>query len=74
MAYHPDKNALYVPYHDACVSRVGRLNTINGHARTSHLREGADPNAFAGLAKVDMSTGEVEHIHTQRAPVTGRCF
>ncbi len=71
MAYHPDKNALYVPYHDACVSRVGRLNTINGHARTSHLREGADPNAFAGLAKVDMSTGEVEHIHTQRAPGNG---
>lgn len=71
MAYHPGKNALYVPYHDACVSRVGRLNTINGHARTSHLREGADPNAFAGLAKVDMSTGEVDHIHTQRAPGNG---
>ena len=71
MAYHPGKNSLYVPYHDACVSRVGRLNTVNGHARTSHLREGADPNAFAGLAKVDMSTGEVDHIHTQRAPGNG---
>jgi alcohol dehydrogenase (cytochrome c) len=71
MAYHPGNNSLYVPYHDICVSRIGRLNTVNGHVRTSHLRDGADPNAFAGLAKVDMSTGEVVHIHTQRAPGNG---
>ncbi|MGY8814830.1 MAG: outer membrane protein assembly factor BamB family protein [Gammaproteobacteria bacterium] len=71
MAYHPGNNSLYVPYHDICVSRIGRLNTANGHARTTHLRDGADPDAFAGLAKVDMSTGEVVHMHTQRAPGNG---
>jgi alcohol dehydrogenase (cytochrome c) len=71
MAYHPGKNALYVPYHDACVTRTGRLDLANGHSRTSHLREGSDPDAFAGLAKVDMATGEVTHLHTQRIPGNG---
>jgi len=71
MAYDPRKAALYVPYHDACVTRVGRFITDNGHARTTHLRKGADPDAFAGLAKVDMQTGSVQHLHTQRTPGNG---
>ena len=71
MAYHPGKNALYVPYHDACVTRVGNMSIANGHTRTTHPREGSDPNAFAGLAKVDMTTGEVTHLHTQRNPGNG---
>lgn len=71
MAYHPVENALYVPYHDACVTRTGNLTLANGHARTSHAREGSDPNAFAGLAKVDMRTGEIRHLHTQRNPGNG---
>ncbi len=71
MAYHPGKNALYVPYHDACVTRTGNLMLNNGHSRVSHLREGADPDAFAGIAKVDMSTGRITHLHTQRNPGNG---
>ncbi len=71
MAYHPGKNALYVPYHDACVTRTGNLSLDNGHSRLSHLREGADPAAFAGLAKVDMSTGRITHLHKQRNPGNG---
>ena len=71
MAYHPGKNALYVPYHDACVTRTGDLSTENGHTRTTHARKGSDPNAFAGLAKVDMTTGEIKRLHTQRNPGNG---
>ena len=71
MAYHPVRNALYVPYHDACVTRTGRLVVENGHSRMTHAREGSDPNAFAGLAKVDMRTGKVTHLHTQRTPGNG---
>ena len=31
-------------------------------------RPGADPDALAGLAKLNVSTGRVELLHTQRAP------
>jgi len=71
MAYHPGKNALYVPYHDACVTRVGRLDSANGHERTTHAREGSDPDAFTGLAKINMASGEIVRLHTQRNPANG---
>ena len=71
MAYHPVKNALYIPYHDSCVTRTGNMSIANGHSRLTHAREGSDPNAFAGLARVDMVTGEVRHLHTQRNPGNG---
>jgi alcohol dehydrogenase (cytochrome c) len=71
MAYHPGKNSLYVPYHDACVRRTGNLENANGHNRGSILRPGADHNAFAGLARVDMSTGKIQRFHTQRIPGNG---
>lgn len=71
MAYHPGKNALYVPYHDACVTRTGRLDRPNGHTRRSHPREGSDPDAFAGLAKINMATGDINRLHTQRNPGNG---
>lgn len=71
MAYHPGENALYVPYHDACVTRTGNFAAANGHSRVSHARQGSDPDAFAGLAKVDMTSGRVTHLHTQRNPGNG---
>ncbi|NNC76333.1 MAG: PQQ-binding-like beta-propeller repeat protein [Woeseiaceae bacterium] len=71
MAYHPHKNALYIPYHDACVTRTGNLALSNGHSRVSHARAGSDPERFAGLAKVDMATGIVTRLHTQRNPGNG---
>jgi alcohol dehydrogenase (cytochrome c) len=71
IAYHPEKNALYVPYHDACTTRVGDLSTSNGHRRTTHARAGSDPDAFSGLASVDMATGVIRHLHTQRVPGNG---
>ena len=71
MAYQPEENALYVPYHDACVTRTGKLETDNGHTRISHAREGSDPEAFTGIARVDLRTGRVFTLHTQRNPGNG---
>jgi alcohol dehydrogenase (cytochrome c) len=38
-----------------------------GAKRTGALRPGADPAKFAGLAKIDMSTGEIQRIYQGRA-------
>ncbi len=71
MAYHPGQNALFVPFHDACVTRTGNLALANGHSRTTHARRGSNPDAFAGLAVVDMESGRIRLLHTQRNPGNG---
>jgi alcohol dehydrogenase (cytochrome c) len=71
MAYYPDENALYIPYHDVCYNRTSALATVNGHSRTTFIREGVDPNAWTGIAKVNMETGVIEPFHTQRNPTNG---
>src|SRR5205823_11062681 len=106
LAYHPGKNALYVPYVDNCLdmtsaapagtpppappyevtpsvcqgpptaAAAGAAPALGGGAggrggvtaaagaairetRTAIRREGSDPQKFSGIAKVDMSTGEI---------------
>ena len=71
MAYHPGRNALYIPYHDACDKRTGALMTGNGHFMRGFIRTGPDADDWVGIAKVDMETGQVDRIHTQRAPSNG---
>jgi len=70
-AYHPGKNSLYIPYHDTCVKRTVMLATSGGHRRDGYIRTGPDSDDWVGLAKVNMETGKVEYIHTQRAPSNG---
>ena len=71
MAYHPGKNSLYIPYHDACIERTGDLQTANGHVRTTIPRPGSDRNAFTGIAKVNMATGQIHRLYRQRFPGNG---
>jgi alcohol dehydrogenase (cytochrome c) len=71
MAYHPGRNALYIPYHDACDKRTGALMTGNGHIMQGFIRTGPDADDWVGIAKVDMETGQIDRIHTQRAPSNG---
>lgn len=71
MAYDPTRNALYVPYHDECAERVGDSANENGHRRKAILRPGGRPDAFTGIAKVDMATGRIAPFHTQRFPGNG---
>lgn len=71
MAYHPGRNALYIPYHDTCANRTAALGTTNGHRRETFIRPGADPDHYVGIARVDMETGRMQVLHTQRYPSNG---
>jgi len=71
MAYHPGENSLYIPYHDVCDKRVVAFDTENGHTRVAFIRTGPDSEDWVGIAKVNMETGRLERIHTQRAPSNG---
>ncbi len=72
MAYHPGKNSLYIPYHDSCLDVTANRESDNGHGpRIGIPRPGSDPNAFAGIAKVNMATGGIQRIYTARVPGNG---
>jgi len=66
MAYHPGKNSLYIPFHDVCTERTADFASENGHRMRNILRPGADPNAFAGIMKVNMATGQLQRIYSAR--------
>jgi alcohol dehydrogenase (cytochrome c) len=71
-AYHPGKNALYIPYHDACLDMTANAANPQGWGpRRATMRPGSDPNTFSAIAKVDLATGKTERIHAQAAPGNG---
>jgi alcohol dehydrogenase (cytochrome c) len=43
----------------------------DGERRGSALRPGADPEKFAGLARIDMTTGEIRRLYEGRAGGNG---
>lgn len=69
-AYHPGTNSLYTSYIDNC-----RELTLAGPAGRGGWRvvprPGADPNAMTGLARINLSTGEVMKFDIGRAPGNG---
>src|SRR5437588_4684848 len=78
-AYHPGKNVLYIPYHDACLDMTANQQNPQGFGpRRAVMRPGSDPKTYLGIAKVHLSTGKMERIHAQAetgngsALVTGR--
>lgn len=71
MSYHPEKNSLYIPFHDACLDMTARMETNNGGWRKAIYRPGSDPEAFAGIAKVNMATGQTERIYSAAVPGNG---
>jgi alcohol dehydrogenase (cytochrome c) len=66
-AYNPKLNALYVPYVDHCLDM--RRPDANGEnaKRGGVLRPGGDAAKFAGLAKIDMRTGQLTRLWEGRA-------
>ena len=49
IAYHPGKNAIYVPFHDQCLAmQAVESNTTGYGQRTGVLRPGADPEGVHG--------------------------
>ena len=69
-AYSPKTNSLYVPYIDHCLSMT-RASEDAGERRTSGLRPGADQAKLAGIAKIDMRTGEIRRIYEARTAGNG---
>ncbi|HJT86725.1 MAG TPA: PQQ-binding-like beta-propeller repeat protein [Bryobacteraceae bacterium] len=69
-AYDPATNSLYTSYIDNC-----RDLTIAGpQGRGSWTvvpRPGSDPHALTGLAKINLSTGEIQRFDVGRAPGNG---
>ncbi len=67
-AYDPETNSLYTSYVDNCLDM-----TANGLSGFRHgvLREGSDINQIAGIAKIDLSTGQMLKFGVQNAPGTG---
>ncbi len=70
-AYHPRLNSLYVPYVDHCLDMTRAVPGGDGEKRSGLRRPGSDPAKFAGLAKIDMATGELERIYEGRAAGNG---
>src|SRR5882672_11258175 len=72
IAYHPGKNALYVPFHDQCLSMQAANSSATGYGRrTGVLRPGSDPKAYMGMARIDVATGEMKVIYSQPQPTNG---
>jgi alcohol dehydrogenase (cytochrome c) len=69
-AYSPRTNSLYVPYIDHCL-QMTRATESDGEQRTGALRPGADQAKLAGIAKIDMRTGEIARIYEARLAGNG---
>jgi alcohol dehydrogenase (cytochrome c) len=75
-AYHPGKNSLYVPYIDNCLDMTSAAPAAEGKPATPERRvgtprPGADPNNLNGLAKVNVSTGEIQRWVLGKVPTNG---
>jgi alcohol dehydrogenase (cytochrome c) len=75
-AYHPRLNALFVPWVDNCLDMTSAIPATAdkpavNEKRAGIPRAGSKPEEFAGLAKINMETGEVQHIYKGRAPGNG---
>ena len=73
MSYHPGKNSLYIPYVDNCLDMTAAAPAADGkpaagERRTGVPRPGSDPEKFGGLAKVNVTTGEIQRIYEGRVP------
>ena len=72
IAYDPDTNSVYVPFHDQCLSMEAVHGNPTGYGRrTGVMRPGSDPKAYMGIAKIDVSTGEMKVIYSQPQPANG---
>lgn len=64
-AYSPKTNSLYVPYNDNCLqmSLSGRRKAVPGPK--------SDPSKLAGVAKINMSTGEIQPFYLGESETNG---
>ena len=71
-AYDPTRNALYVPFQDACLTMTANdKSPTGGGPRAGVQRPGIDENEYVGIMKINLSTGEMTRIHSQPWPGNG---
>jgi PQQ-dependent dehydrogenase (methanol/ethanol family) len=75
-AYHPRQNALFVPWVDNCLDNTSASPAADDKPavaakRAGIQRAGGKPEEFGGLAKINVETGEIQHIYKGRAPGNG---
>ncbi len=72
MAYHPERNAIYVAFHDYCLSMTADLSSPSGWTdREGQIRPGVDVDKAHALGKIDLSTGELTRLHESGVPGNG---
>lgn len=69
-SYDPVTASLYVPYIDNCRDLTTRGPAGRGGWKVIP-RPGSDPNALTGMAKINLSTGEITRFDIGRAPSNG---
>jgi alcohol dehydrogenase (cytochrome c) len=66
IAYHPVKNAVFVPFQDQCLSMTANMKTKVGWGpRAGVMRPGIDASKFMNIARIDISTGEMKILYSQ---------
>jgi alcohol dehydrogenase (cytochrome c) len=76
MAYHPGLNSLFVSYNNNCLDMTAATPASEGKPAVPERRDGiprpgSKPEEFAGLAKINVSTGQIQQIYKGRAPGQG---
>ncbi len=61
-AYNPHLNSLYIPYVDNCLDMARPKADGTGGKRIGARRPGSQQDKFGGLAKVDMTSGQVTRL------------
>jgi alcohol dehydrogenase (cytochrome c) len=69
-AYHPGTNSLYTSYIQNCRETTAATPGARGGSRIIP-RPGSDPKDFTGLARINLSTGEILRFNQGRNPAMG---
>ena len=66
LSYNAANNSLYAPYIDHCFERVFNAKSEDMHTRKEVLRPGGNPDAPAGIIKINMETGKFDRFYTSK--------
>jgi alcohol dehydrogenase (cytochrome c) len=69
-AYSPRTNSLYTSWYDACLDYQSERGD-EPRVRDQVFRDGADREAFAGMARIDLETGEIDYFNEGTHPSIG---
>jgi PQQ-dependent dehydrogenase (methanol/ethanol family) len=69
-AYSPRTNSLYTSWYDACLDYQSERGD-EPRSRQQVFRDGADPDGFAGMARINLETGEIVYFNRGVHPSIG---